>query len=225
MTIVKMGYKPVLVIAAIIGAMLLGMALFGGDKQSVSADNHEPVLEDALWGDVLAPCEAVFGFDTNLRVTIPLHQRERELVHLAMDSFIADLQHEDDGVTGAVPSFWLRSTFLSFFYDQVVPSVQSRVGGAIANEWPIQVNEDAMLASVQNVELGGCERIAVSIAIEKWSVKSGGQMAAHLKLCDASQEMNATSACQSFRPLADAYKSLTKKIEMDQMDSVPGPPA
>jgi hypothetical protein len=73
-----------------------------------------------------------------------------------------------------------------------------------------------MLESVQNVEFGGCERSALSIAMEKWSVKSGGQMAAHLKLCQASLEMKNSTACQSFEPLAEAYMSLTKKIEKDQ---------
>ena len=97
-----------------------------------------------------------------------------------------------------------------------MPSIQSRVAGRFVDEFPTPENEAAMLASVQNVEFGACERSALSIAIEKWSVKSGGQMAAHLKLCQASKEMNASTACQSFLPLGDAYDSLTKKIEKDQ---------
>ena len=88
-----------------------------------------------------------------------------------------------------------------------MPSVQSRVAGRFEDEFPTPENEKAILASIQNVEFGGCERTAVSIALEKWSVESGGQMAAHLKLFNASKEMNATSGCQSFHPLGEAYVS------------------
>ena len=134
-----------------------------------------------------------------------------------MEGFIADLEHEADG-TGSVaePPFVLREGFLQFFITSVVPSIQSRVAGRIVDEFPTTDNEEDMLASIQNVEFGGCERAAMSIALEKWSVKSGGQMAAHLKLCNASDEMDATLACQSFHPLGEAYTSLSEKIETDQ---------
>jgi hypothetical protein len=183
---------------------------------STDPKSGEAVLADSLWGDDPSPCEATFGFDPGLRITIPLHQRERELIHLAMEGFIADLEHEAVGTSNAVPPFELRAGFLQFFITAVVPSIQSRVAGRFENEYPTPENEAAMMASVQNVEFGGCERSALSIAIEKWSVKSGGQMAAHLKLCQASQEMNASTACQSFYPLGEAYDSLTKMIEKDQ---------
>ena len=194
---------------------LIGVAvIFAGPHGSVSAEIGVPV--DALWGDSLSPCEDIFGFDTELRVTIPLDQRERELVHLAMEGFSSDLEHEATGVGNAVPPFDLRNGFLNFFITNVVPSIQSRVAGRFEDEFPTPENEAAMKASIQNVEFGGCERTAVSIAVEHWNLKSGGQMAGHLKLCNASKEMKATSACQSFYPLGEAYHSLTKKIEKDQ---------
>ena len=219
----KIKNRSGLLIGTLIGAFLLGIIIFVGPREPASASAaDEPVLEDVFWGTDNSPCEAAFGFDKSLRITIPLHQRERELIHLAMEGFSADLAHERDGVrpgpeaNGANPPFNLRADFLQFFIDAIVPSIQSRVGGAVVNEWPTPENEEAMLASVQNVEFGACERSALSIALEKWSVKSGGQMAAHLKLCQASREMNTTAACQSFIPLGEAYESLTKKIEKDQ---------
>jgi hypothetical protein len=199
--------------------LVLMSVLFVGFAQATNAvaeDHDDPVLEDSLWGENPSPCEAAFGFDPDLRITIPLHQRERELIHLAMEGFIADLEHEAVGTSNAVPAFDLRTGFLQFFISAVVPSIQSRVAGKFVNEFPTPENEAAMLESVQNVEFGGCERSALSIAMEKWSVKSGGQMAAHLKLCQASLEMKNSTACHSFEPLAEAYMSLTKKIEKDQ---------
>ncbi len=199
--------------------LVLISVLFVGSPQTTTAiaGNHtDPVLEDTFWGEELSPCEDAFGFDKNMRITIPLHQRERELVHLAMEGFIADLEHEMVGTSNAEPSFDLRAGFLQFFITNVVPTIQSRVAGKFVAEFPTPENEAAMMASVQNVEFGSCERSALSIGIENWSVKSGGQMAAHLKLCQASQEMNASTACQSFHPLGEAYDSLSKKIENDQ---------
>lgn len=213
----KIKNRSGLLIGTMIGAILLGLILFAGTREPASVNAAaEPVLVDSLWGEDPSPCEAVFGFDPSLRITIPLHQRERELIHLAMEGFIADMEHEATGTSSAVPPFELRTGFLEFFITDVVPSIQSRVAGRFVDEFPTPENEAAMLASVQNVEFGACERSALSIAIEKWSVKSGGQMAAHLKLCQASKEMNASTACQSFLPLGDAYDSLTKKIEKDQ---------
>ncbi len=180
-------------------------------------------LTDSLYGEEeISPCEALDGFDKSQRVTIPLNQRERELIHLAMEGFIADMQHERDGV-GMVSSierdpsfdahpFFVRDFFLGFFIDAVVPSIQDRVAGSYVSEF----DEAAMLASVQNVEFGACERHAVSIGIENWTVKSGGQMASHLKICKDSKELSDLGACNSFEPLGDAYKSLTKKIGKDQ---------
>ena len=198
--------------------LVLISVLFVGLVQATTAaaeDHDDPVLEDSLWGKGSSPCEA-FGFDKNMRITIPLHQRERELVHLAMEGFIADLEHEMVGTSNAEPSFDSRAFFLQFFITDVIPSIQSRVAGKFVDEFPTPENEAAMMASVQNVEFGSCERSALSIGIENWSVNSGGQMAAHLKLCQASQEMNASTACQSFHPLGEAYDSLSKKIEKDQ---------
>jgi hypothetical protein len=213
----KIKNRSGLLIGTMIGAFLLGLILFVGTREPASASAaSESVPVDALWGNASSPCEGAFGFDPSLRITVPLHQRERELIHLAMEGFAADLAHEADGTGAAVPAFELRTGFLEFFITAIVPSVQSRVAGKFAEEWPTPENEAAMLASVQNVEFGACERSALSIALEKWSVKSGGQMAAHLKLCQASAEMNDSTACQSFVPLGDAYSSLTKKVEKDQ---------
>lgn len=198
--------------------LVLISVLFVGLVQATTAaaeDHDDPVLEDSLWGEFPSPCEA-FGFDKNMRITIPLHQRERELIHLSMEGFIADLEHELVGTSNAEPSFASRAFFLQFFITDVIPSIQSRVAGKFVDESPTPENEAAMMASVQNVEFGSCERSALSIGIENWSVKSGGQMAAHLKLCQASQEMNASTACQSFHPLGEAYDSLSQKIEKDQ---------
>ena len=193
--------------------LLIGTGLWPISQASADVD---PELTDSLWGESLSPCEEAFGFDPSLRVTIPLHQRERELIHLALEGFIADLEHERVGTNTANPPFELRSGFLGFFIDAVVPTIESRVGGRVVDEFPRPENEVAMLASIQHVEFGACERNAISIAIENWTVKSGGQMAAHLKLCQASSEMKMSTACQSFIPLGDAYSTLSKKIEKDQ---------
>ncbi len=184
-----------------------------------------PGLTDSLYGEEgVTPCEGLAGsgFDESQRVTIPLNQRERELIHLTMEGFLADMQHEKDGVVMAssierdasfdAHPFGVRAFFLGFFIDEVVPSIQDRVAGSFVSEF----DEAAMLESVQNVEFGACERHAVSIAIEKWTVKSGGQMDAHLKICQASNELRDLNACNSFEPLGIAYSSLTKKIEKDQ---------
>ena len=199
-------------------SLLLALTLLigtGWQMRQASADAG-PELTDSLWGEALSPCEEAFGFDRSLRVTIPLHQRERELIHLALEGFIADMEHEQVGTSTANPPFELRAGFLGFFIDVVVPTIQSRVGGRVVDEFPTPENEAAMLASIQNVEFGACERNSISIAIEKWTVKSGGQMAAHLKVCQASSEMKTTTACQSFFPLGEAYSTLSKKIEKDQ---------
>jgi hypothetical protein len=202
--------------AVLLGAFLIAAAGLAGAAPPASAADGEPVLTDSLWGEESSPCEAAFGFDKSLRVTIPLNQRERELIHLAMEGFVADMAHEQVGTSNASPPFELRAGFLGFFIAEVVPTIQSRVAGRFVDEYPTPENEAAMLASVQNVEFGACERNALSIAIEKWSVKSGGQMAAHLQLCQVSNEMKSTTACQSFMPLGDAYSTLSKKIEKDQ---------
>lgn len=197
-------------------SLLLALTLLIGTGWQMRQASADVGLTDSLWGETSSPCEEAFGFDRSLRVTIPLHQRERELIHLALEGFIADMEHEQVGTNTANPPFELRSGFLGFFIDLVVPTIQSRVGGRVVDEFPTPENEAAMLASIQNVEFGACERNAISIAIEKWTVKSGGQMAAHLKICQASSEMKTTTACQSFIPLGDAYSTLSKKIEKDQ---------
>ena len=200
-------------------SLLLALTLVIGTGfwpiRQASADVDQE-LADSLWGEASSPCEEAFGFDPRLRVTIPLNQRERELIHLALEGFIADLEHEQVGTSAANPPFELRSGFLGFFIDAVVPTIQSRVGGRVVDEFPTPENEAAMLASVQSVEFGGCERNAISIAMENWSVRSGGQMAAHLKLCRASREMKTSTGCQSFIPLGEAYSTLSRKIETDQ---------
>ena len=81
-----------------------------------------------------------------------------------------------------------------------------------------------MLASIQHVEFGACERNAISIAIENWTVKSGGQMAAHLKLCEASNEMKMSTACQSFIPLGEAYSTCKSKKIRERTSSNSNPP-
>ena len=205
------------VLVFVIGSLML---VGNGLNQAAGEDD----LTDSLYGEEeVSPCEALgSGFDKSQRVTIPLNQRERELIHLAMEGFIADMQHERDGVVMASsverdPSFdahpfFVRDFFLGFFIDVVVPSIQDRVAGSFVSEF----DEAAMLASVQNVEFGACERHAISIGIEKWTVKSGGQMSAHLKICQASEELRDLNACNSFEPLGKAYSSLTKKIQKDQ---------
>ena len=207
------------VLVFVIGSLML---VGNGLNQAAGEDD----LTDSLYGEEeVSPCEALGqGFDKSQRVTIPLNQRERELIHLAMEGFIADMQHERDGVVMASsierdPSFdahpfFVRDFFLGFFIDEVVPSIQDRVAGSFVSEF----DEAAMLASVQNVEFGACERHAVSIGIENWTVKSGGQMASHLKICKDSKELSDLGACNSFEPLGDAYKSLTEKIGKDQED-------
>ncbi len=205
------------VLVFVIGSLML---VGNGLNQAAGEDD----LTDSLYGEEeVSPCEALgSGFDKSQRVTIPLNQRERELIHLAMEGFIADMQHERDGVVMAssierdadfnAHPFFVRDFFLGFFIDAVVPSIQDRVAGSFVSEF----DEAAMLASVQNVEFGACERHAVSIGIENWTVKSGGQMASHLKICKDSKELSDLTLCNSFEPLGDAYKSLTEKIGKDQ---------
>ena len=195
-------------------SLLLALTLLIGagvwPTRPASAD-VDPGLTDSLWGEALSPCEAAFGFDPSLRVTIPLHQRERELIHLALEGFIADLEHERVGVSSANPPFELRAGFLGFFIDPVVPTIQTRVGGRVVDEFPTPENEAAMLASIQYVEFGACERNAISIAIENWTVKSGGQMAAHLALCKARQRDEGVHSMPVLLPSWRCIFDLVKK--------------
>ncbi len=214
--------KSILVNSAAV-LMIIGVAALMIPGSSAIAEHGGPTFEGAgdIWGDDLGPCEEL-GFSKDLRVTIELNQRERELIHLAMDSFIVDLEHEKSGIDKAPVDetyplpFETRSFFLGYFIDHVVPTIQARVKAAQVPDFPSPENEAAMKASIQEIEFTGCERIGLSIATEKWSVKDGGQSQRHIALCEKSPEMNQTTGCDSFRPLGEAYTTLSKKIETDQ---------
>jgi len=103
------------------------------------------------------------------------------------------------------------------------PSVQQRVYGEdLIADFNLEVLNGPIAAdselrnNLQEITFTACERMSISIAIEQWSDRADGQSGRHVRLCDHSKEMNASSACASFRPLAEAYKSLTRKIEKDQ---------
>ena len=181
-----------------------------------------PALTDALWGADPSPCEDAFGSDPENRIIIDMNQREREILHLALEGFKEDMKHEiigtGIGLEGDPARPWpVRFAFLDFFVTDIVPILQERVQGATICDFPTPLNNKAMIEeSIQTVELGECERIGASIALDKWSIRRGGQMRSHLVLCKASEEMRGTNACASFFPLGDAYLTLKKKLEKDQ---------
>lgn len=193
----------------------------------------------------MGPCEELsptLGLDK--RVTIKLNQRERELIHLAVEGWKVDMEHELAGVGGwiggvapelfggdgrpgpgpATPPFHSRAFFLNYFIHVTVPSIQQRVygedliadfnlelpaGGPVATEEQLENN-------FQEITFTACERAGLSIAIEGWSNRADGQSGRHVRICEHSKEMAASSACGSFEPLAQAYKTLRPKIEQDQ---------
>jgi len=191
------------------------------------------------------PCEELGNptLGPDKRITITMNQRERELTHLAVEGWVVDMQHELTGIGGwtgsvyptlfggtgeagsglAAPPFEARAFFLNYFIEIVGPSIQQRVygqdlisdfnlqvfGGQVATEYELQNN-------LQAITFTACERAGLDIAIEKWSDRPDGQAGRHVHLCERSKEMADTSACHSFFPLADAYESLSKKVEKDQ---------
>jgi hypothetical protein len=198
------------------------------------------VKAGGLQNQEIGPCEELGNptLDTDKRVTVELNQRERELIHLAVIGFRSDMEHERDGVGGwkggvfpgsppkpnshistAAPPFFARAFFLNYFIKVVVPSISERVYGMDRfsdTGSPGDATEAELENSVQTITFTACERAGLSIATEKWSAEEWGQMGRHLRLCDHSVEMNASSACASFRPLGTAYGTLRPKIEQDQ---------
>ena len=191
------------------------------------------------------PCEDLGNptLGPDKRITIEVNQRERELIHLAVEGWVIDMKHElvgvggwvgglypflfgDDGAPGPGPAtspFHARAFFLNYFIAIVGSSLQQRVYGEdLISDFNLEVfggpiaTEKELCKNVQEITFTACERSGLSIAIEKWSDRPDGQMGRHVRICDESEEMGATSACKSFQPLAKAYKSLTKKIETDQ---------
>jgi len=196
----------------------------------------------------MGPCEELENptLGPDKRITIELNQRERELIHLALIGFRADMEHELEGVGGwmggvfpgpppdgpnglpqepdaslsnADPAFFARSFFLNYFIKVNVPSIGERVYGMdlLSDTGSAEdATEEQLEMSLQSITFTACERAALSIATETWSDMQWGQMGRHLRLCDHSREMNASSACSSFRPLGQAYRTLRNKIERDQ---------
>lgn len=190
------------------------------------------------------PCEELGNtLGPDKRITIKLNQRERELIHLAIEGWIVDMEHELTGVGGwtggvypvlfgdtgqpgggpADPPFHSRAFFLNYGINVMGPSIQQRVYGEdLIADFNLEVyggpiaTEEELRNNLQEITFTACERMSISIAIEKWSDRADGQSGRHIRLCAHSQEMNATSACSSFRPLGQAYRSLTRKIEKDQ---------
>lgn len=198
------------------------------------------VKAGGLQNQAIGPCEELGNptLDQDKRVTIELNQRERELIHLALIGFKIDMEHElegvggwtggvfpgfplesDPGLSSADPAFFARAFFLNYFIQVNVPSISERVYGMDLlsdTGGPGDATEKELEQSLQTITFTACERAGLSIATEKWSDKAWGQMGQHLRLCDHSQEMNASSACASFRPLGQAYRTLRQKIEKDQ---------
>ena len=96
------------------------------------------------------PCEELSNtLGPDKRITIKLNQRERELIHLAIEGWIVDMEHELAGVGGwtggiypvlfgdtgqpgggpADPPFHSRAFFLNYGINVMGPSVQQRVYG------------------------------------------------------------------------------------------------
>jgi hypothetical protein len=208
----------------------------------VERDSDGSVKVDGPQNQTFGPCEELGNptLSTDKRITIQLNQRERELIHLALSGFRADIEHEREGVGGwqggvfppsgfpqepdpsiasANPAFFARAFFLNYFIKVTVPSLSERVYGMdlLSDTGTTgDATKEQLKASLQTVTFTACERAALSIALEKWSDKDWGQMGRHLRLCDHSQEMSTSSACESFRPLGDAYRTLGPKIEKDQ---------
>lgn len=198
------------------------------------------VKPGGLQNQNIGPCEELGNptLGTDKRITIELNQRERELIHLSLVGFRSDMKHELEGVGGwaggvfpgapqepdpnlssADPPFFARAFFLNYFIRVNVPSIAERVYGMdlLSDSGSAgDATEDQLEASLQTITFTACERAGLSIATEKWSDKEWGQMGHHLRLCDHSQEMADSSACASFRPLGEAYRTLRKKIEEDQ---------
>lgn len=191
------------------------------------------------------PCEELGNptLGKDKRITINVHQRERELIHLATEGWIVDMEHELTGVGGwtgsvyptlfggtgepgpgpATPPFQARAFFLNYFIKVVGPSIQERVYGQdLISDFNLEelggpvATEEELRQNVQAITFTACERLGLSIAIEKWSDRPDGQAGRHTRICEKSKEMSETTACGSFTPLADAYQSLRKKIEEDQ---------
>ena len=193
------------------------------------------------------PCEELGNptLGRDKRITIELNQRERELAHLAVEGWKVDMEHELAGVGGwtgsvypalfggtgkpgpgpATPPFAARAFFLNYFIVVVVPSLQERIYGQdLISDFNLEVaggpvaTEMELRRNTQEVTFTACERAGLSIAIEKWSDRPDGQSGRHVRLCDRSKEMATTSACHSFQPLSEAYRTLTPKLEKDEKD-------
>ena len=133
--------------------------------------------------------------------------------------FPGEPEEPDPSLSSADPPFFARSFFLNYFIKVNVPSIAERVYGMDLlsdTGGPGDATEEQLELSLQSITFTACERTGLSIATEKWSDMQWGQMGHHLRICDHSQELNASSACSSFRPLGQAYRTLGKKLEEDQ---------
>ena len=224
--------------------MFAGVSLAAGQPETLTP-NQGPGWTLPFPSDETGPCEELGNptLGPDKRVTIKVNQRERELIHLATYGWVVDMEHELVGVGGwtggiypvlfgdtgapgsgpATPPFHARAFFLNYFIKIVGPSIQERVYGQdLISDFNLEVfggsiaTEQELRSNVQEITLTACERTGVSIAIEKWSDRRDGQMGNHERLCDQSEQMDATSSCDSFRPLSKAYRSLRRKLEKDQ---------
>ena len=230
-------------------SIVFGLVILAGDVRAqpptmTPIQNPDWLLPLGLGMD-MGPCEELGNptLGKDKRITINVNQRERELIHLALEGFKADMEHELAGVGGwtrsvlpelfggtgkpgpgpASPPFHARAFFLNYFINVVVPSMQQRVYGEdLISDFNLEMfggpvaTEKELRKNFQEITFTACERSGLSIATEKWSDRPDGQMGRHVRICKTSKEMAATSACGSFTPLARAYKSLRKKIEKDQ---------
>ncbi len=232
-------------IVFVVFIVFVGFSTGNPGTQETLTPNQNPGWTLPFPSAETGPCEELGNptLGPDKRITIKLNQRERELIHLATEGWIVDMEHELVGVGGwtggiypvlfgdtgkpgagpATPPFHARAFFLNYFIKVVGPSIQERVYGQdLISDFNLEVfggpvaTEEELRQNVQEITFTDCERTGISIAIEKWSDRADGQMGRHLRICDHSQQMDATSSCASFRPLAKAYKSLTKKLEGDQ---------
>lgn len=231
---------------ALAGFAMVGWASSTLSAQPSRTPNQNPDWTLPVGPDTdTGPCEELGNptLGKDKRITIEMNQRERELAHLSVLGWVVDMEHELDGVGGwagsvypvlfggtgeagsglANPPFEARSFFLNYFIEVVGPSIQERVYGQdLISDFNLQefggpvATDEELEDSVQAITLTGCERLGLDIAIEKWNDGPDGQVGRHIHLCERSKEMEETSACASFFPLAEAYQSLSAKLEEDQ---------
>ena len=121
------------------------------EAQETLTPNQNPGWTLPFSSEEQGPCEELGNptLGTDKQITIKVNQRERELIHLATQGWVVDMEHELVGVGGwtggiypvlfggsgepgpgpATPPFHARAFFLNYFIKVVGPSIQERVYG------------------------------------------------------------------------------------------------